>query len=162
MEIPPFFGTIAVNFASFSAIALVISALCSTAFIYGYLWMFDWQLIWLIEYTDILKIGLVMFAIMSGLLVFVGMYVRNIVSSTLAFYEPSKSSKLWDRIWPPLALVVTVAIAGAGVFQVFSHSVEDQVALIIFIGAIGVWIVTFTIWIAGPIKQRRQVLVKDL
>src|SRR5215475_8841868 len=43
--------------------------------------------------------------------------------------------------------------------QVFSYSVEDQVALIIFIGAIGVWIVILTIWIAGPIKQRRQVLV---
>ena len=103
-----------------------------------------------------------MFAIMSRLLVFVGMYVQNIVSSALALYEPSKSSKLWDRIWPPLALVVVVAMAGAGVFQVFSYSIEDQVALIIFIGAIGVWIVALTIWIAGPIKQRRQVLVKDL
>src|SRR5262245_14716448 len=50
---------ITAHFAVFSLLGLVVTVLCSTLIVYGYLSEFDSQLIWIIEYTDILKFGLV-------------------------------------------------------------------------------------------------------
>src|SRR5262249_11989235 len=54
------------HFAVFSLLGLVVTVLCSTLFVYGYLREFDSQLIWIIEYTDILKFGLVALALISS------------------------------------------------------------------------------------------------
>ena len=43
------------HFAVFSLLGAVFVVLCSTLFLYGYLTVFDRQLIWIIEYPDILK-----------------------------------------------------------------------------------------------------------
>src|SRR4029077_12229781 len=45
------------HFAVFSLLGAVFVVLCSTLFLYGYLTVFDRQLIWIIEYPDILKFG---------------------------------------------------------------------------------------------------------
>ena len=65
-ELPAF---IIGNFASVSAIGLFAITVYSTIFVYAYLSMFDWRLIWIVEYSDILKIGLVALGIISGVLV---------------------------------------------------------------------------------------------
>jgi len=57
---------ITAHFAVFSLLGLVVTVLCSTLFVYGYLSEFDSQLIWIIEYTDILKFGLVALALISS------------------------------------------------------------------------------------------------
>lgn len=59
-------GALSPHFAILSALAAVVGALCSTIFLYAYLSVFDWHLIWIIEYGDILKFGLVVVAIISG------------------------------------------------------------------------------------------------
>lgn len=55
-------GFVSEHFAVFSFLGL-LAVLCSTLFLYGYLTVFDQQLIWIIEYPDILKFGLVALAV---------------------------------------------------------------------------------------------------
>jgi hypothetical protein len=54
------------HFILVSALTIVGGVLCATIFLYGYLLIFDWRLIWIIEYTDVLKVGLVAVAIVSS------------------------------------------------------------------------------------------------
>jgi hypothetical protein len=60
---------IAENIASFSAVGVVATVVCSTLFLYGYLSVFDWRLFWIIDYSDIFKIGLVTLAALAGAIV---------------------------------------------------------------------------------------------
>lgn len=53
------------NFALVSATVTLIAVSMAVAFLFGYLAVFDWNLIWFIEYTDIIKLGLVGWAIFS-------------------------------------------------------------------------------------------------
>jgi len=69
------------HFAVFSLLGLVVAVLCSTFFLYGYLSTFDWQLIWIIEYPDILKFGLVALAVISGILLTLQALVQNVTNA---------------------------------------------------------------------------------
>src|SRR5262245_1477384 len=73
---------ITAHFAAFSLLGLVVVVLCCTLFLYGYLSVFDWQLIWIIEYPDILKFGLVALAVIFGIIL--GLYgiLMNLIAST--------------------------------------------------------------------------------
>jgi hypothetical protein len=66
VKTPPWLKLITENFAVLSSSTLVLAVLCATVFLYGYLAVFDWHLIWIVEYSDILKFGLVAVAIISG------------------------------------------------------------------------------------------------
>ena len=50
------------HIASFSALGAVAAVVCSTLFLYSYLSVFDWRLIWIIDYSDIFNVGLVALA----------------------------------------------------------------------------------------------------
>jgi hypothetical protein len=67
------------HFAVFSLLGLVAIVLCSTLFLYGYLAVFDWQLIWIIEYPDILKFGLVALAVISSIILAVSAFIANLI-----------------------------------------------------------------------------------
>jgi hypothetical protein len=66
------------HFALLSSITLAISLLGTTLFLYGYLRVFDWRLIWIIEYPDVIKFGLVAFAIISVFAWQFETYVRDL------------------------------------------------------------------------------------
>src|SRR5262249_31772182 len=66
-------------------LGLLLFVLCSTLFLYGYLSVFDWQLIWIIEYTDILKFGLVVLAVASGIFFFVLALITNLITNLPSF-----------------------------------------------------------------------------
>src|SRR5262249_55864780 len=76
---------ITAHFAIFSLLGLLLFVLCSTLFLYGYLSVFDWQLIWIIEYTDILKFGLVVLAVASGIFFFVLALITNLITNLPGF-----------------------------------------------------------------------------
>jgi len=69
-------------FAVFSLLGLVAIVLCSTLFLYGYLSVFDWQLIWIIEYPDILKFGLVALAVISSIILAITTIVAHLIASS--------------------------------------------------------------------------------
>ena len=50
------------NFAMVSGVTALVAYLIGTVFLYSYLSFFDWRLIWLVEYADVIKFGLVAFA----------------------------------------------------------------------------------------------------
>jgi hypothetical protein len=54
------------HFAVVSVIVAVLGATLAIIFIEAYLRVFDWRIIWIIEYTDILKIGLIVVAVLSS------------------------------------------------------------------------------------------------
>ena len=45
------------NFVALSAAVTIFSIALAMAFLLSYLSVFDWNLIWIIEYTDLLKFG---------------------------------------------------------------------------------------------------------
>jgi hypothetical protein len=69
------------NIASFSAIGLVASVLCSTIFLYAYLSVFDRRLIWIIDYPDIFKVGLIVLAVLFGAVLMIVVVIVNILAA---------------------------------------------------------------------------------
>jgi hypothetical protein len=98
------------NFAGLSAIGLVAVVVCSTIFLYSYLSIFDWQLIWIIDYSDIFKVGLVALGALSGFII--------IVQGALHFFVGLTKLKGSQRIAEILGvcsvavLVLAVAMLG--------------------------------------------------
>lgn len=54
------------NFAVISVVTAAVGATLAIIFIAAYLRVFDWRIIWIIEYTDVLKIGLIIVATLSS------------------------------------------------------------------------------------------------
>ncbi len=57
------------NFAFVSALIVIVAYFCATLFLYAYLSFFDWRLIWVIEYSDVLKVGMLTLSIISTFLI---------------------------------------------------------------------------------------------
>jgi hypothetical protein len=54
------------HFAVLSVAITVFGATMAIIFIAAYLRVFDWRIIWVIEYADVLKVGLIVVAVSSG------------------------------------------------------------------------------------------------
>jgi hypothetical protein len=61
------------NFAAVSAIIIGAGAVASSFFLFGYVVFFDRQLIWLVEASDIFKVGLVAASVMSTAVMYFAM-----------------------------------------------------------------------------------------
>jgi hypothetical protein len=59
------------NFALVSAAITILSACMVMVFLFAYLSVFDWNLIWIVEYSDIIKFSLIGVAFISGSAFFV-------------------------------------------------------------------------------------------
>ena len=98
------------NFALFSAALIILSVFCATVFLYAYVRVFDWRLIWLVEYTDILKVGLIAIAFFSGFYIFVFVVVHDAFKTVVAKDDPA----WWMKYIGP--------IAGAALFASFLYA----------------------------------------
>ena len=98
---------ITAHFAVCSLLGLVGVVLCCTLFLYGYLSVFDIQLIWIIEYPDILKFGLVALALISTTIFLIHVFVQNIFTASRL-----KGKKRATFV----VLIVALAIVGVGLF----------------------------------------------
>jgi hypothetical protein len=83
------------NFGPISAVAGVTALLGSTVFLYGYLSVFDWRLIWVIEYSDVLKFGLIIFAVLTGSVYFLQGYATDAYNAV--FSEDPKKRSWWAK-----------------------------------------------------------------
>ena len=70
---------IAKNFAVASAVAVLGAASASVVFLVGYLSVFDWTLIWLVEYSDLTKLFLIFGALLSLVSAFIVSFVSNLM-----------------------------------------------------------------------------------
>jgi hypothetical protein len=83
------------NFAPISAFAGLTAVLGSTVFLYNYLSIFDWRLIWVIEYSDVLKFGLIIFGVLTGFIYLIQGYATD--AYRVAFSEDPKRKLWWAK-----------------------------------------------------------------
>jgi hypothetical protein len=91
-----------------SAIAIVLGIALATVFLYGYLKVFDWRLIWIVQYPDILTFALIAVALVGSS----GSVCASILQ--IAFYTGfAKGVPLWGFIFALIgigALVMVIAL----------------------------------------------------
>ena len=64
------------NFSVISAVIVFTAAVSAVFFLFAYLSTFDWRLIWLVEYSDLAKLFLIVGGLISGIISF-GLIVVN-------------------------------------------------------------------------------------
>jgi hypothetical protein len=69
------------NFAVASGIAVVSGVGLATVFLSSYLSVFDWHLIWFIQYTDIITFGLIAVGVLAGSYFLLHVAVQNFLST---------------------------------------------------------------------------------
>src|ERR1700753_3661436 len=87
--------TVTKHFAVISTALTVTAVLSSTVFLYGYLSVFDWRLIWVIEYSDVLKFGLIVLAFLAS---FAGGYSVYVEDAYAFITQPERRSFLLKTI----------------------------------------------------------------
>jgi hypothetical protein len=91
------------NFVLVSATAALIGVALAMTFLSSYLWVFDWHLIWFIQYTDIITFGLIAIGIISG-------SVALLQSSTMTVIE-ALGMKGWSRfLWIIVIVVLMISL----------------------------------------------------
>lgn len=68
------------NFVVVSGMALILGVVLATTFLTAYLTVFDWHLLWFVQYTDIITVGLLAVGIISGSLVMLQMFTTLLIS----------------------------------------------------------------------------------
>lgn len=131
------------NFVLVSAAALLIGVALATTFIAAYLSVFDWHLIWFVQYMDIITFGLLAVGIVSG-------------SATLlqSFVQTVLAGKTTAQRRAGLIAIVLLAIAGVAL-NIWGavHSGEGYFHIITGAVALGT-AVTFIFVIASHVEAR--------
>lgn len=96
---PPLVRFATENFAVLSSLLLILGIVCSTVFLYAYLSVFDWHLIWIIEYPDILKFGLIAIGFIGGF----AAIIQFIIDKTIQVRETTGKAR-----WKVLALPIGI------------------------------------------------------
>src|SRR4249919_3028409 len=81
-------------FAVFSAAILIVSAVVTMAFVFGYLSVFDWTAIWIIEYSDLAKFLLMSIALLAAVLTIITSVGENVY-----LWLAKKDVYRWRIIW---------------------------------------------------------------
>jgi hypothetical protein len=103
------------NFVLVSGAAVLIGVALSMTFLSSYLWIFDWHLIWFVQYTDIITFGLIAIGILSGSFAF-------LQSSTMTVMG-ALGMKGWTRTaWIVVIGVFAVALTAASVRDAIGRS----------------------------------------
>ncbi|MBR0753079.1 hypothetical protein JQ604_12885 [Bradyrhizobium jicamae] len=101
------------NFVIVSAAAVLIGVVLAMTFLSSYLWVFDWHLIWFVQYPDIITFGLIAIGVLSGSFAFIQSSVMTLIE---AFNLKGRTRIVW--------IVVLVLLAGA----LAATSARDAVA----------------------------------
>lgn len=121
------------NFVVVSGSALIFGVVLASTFVTAYLTVFDWHLLWFVQYTDIITFGLLGLGIISGSLIIVQALAQAAIS---AFSLKKDGQVRW--IWTLGLFVVALLI-----FEVWSavHSGEGYFHIIWSALALGIGIV---------------------
>src|SRR5580700_10528833 len=74
------FKAIGENFVALSGAAVALGILLATTFLTSYLTVFDWHLLWFVQYTDIITFGLLALGIISGSLIVLQAISQTIIN----------------------------------------------------------------------------------
>jgi len=102
------------NFVLVSAGAVVLGAVLSTTFLASYLSVFDWHLLWFIQYPDILTFGLIAVGIISGSLILIQSAAQSLLTIPKAYPKHT-------RWWTGGVVVVAITIVVLNVWGAIWH-----------------------------------------
>ncbi|TGW06726.1 hypothetical protein EN788_40610, partial [Mesorhizobium sp. M2D.F.Ca.ET.145.01.1.1] len=123
------------NFAALSATAFFLMVISAAVLTSGYLSVFDSNLIWLVEYTDLIKFGLVTIVFLAGFL-----YIGNtILTAVLSFFDDAQTKRF--RMTAAALVIASIVIIFSGVIYLDQLDGKDRLAeriatLIVVIGFI--------------------------
>lgn len=89
-----------------STVALLLAVLVSTIFLYAYLSVFDQHLMWIVEYSDILKVGLVAVAVMSGF----AFWLYSVIDDVYHWVTTETRSVKLAKRFSPVPLLVSLSL----------------------------------------------------
>lgn len=128
------------SFALVSALAVVAGVVLATVFLYGYLNVFDWRLLWLIQYPDILTFALVAIGVVGGSATFLPNAIETVIYTGIARGRPN-----W--LFMSIIGVMVVLLLGLGIYGEYNR--PDPHYLHFFYGRFCILIVAFgTVMIA--------------
>ncbi len=109
------------NFALVSAASLLISVSLATTFLAAYLSVFDWHLLWFVQYPDIITFGLLALGILSGSISLMQGFVWTVITG-----KPPEQRRtgliIFALLWTVgVAFSVWIAVHnGEGYFHILS------------------------------------------
>jgi hypothetical protein len=122
------------NFVLVSAAAVLVGVVLSTTFLASYLSVFDWHLLWFVQYPDIITFGLLALGIVSGSITLIQSFAQTILAGKTPAQRRSGLIILLV-LWIVLTgLNVWASIhSGQGYFHVFSGIVAFGVAVAVIL-----------------------------
>jgi hypothetical protein len=125
------------NFVLISAGAVLVGVVLSTTFLAAYLSIFDWHLLWFVQYTDIITFGLLALGIVSGSIALLQSAVQTVLAGK-TFEQRRSGLVILVALWiVGTALSIWGAVhSGQGYFHILSGVVVFGAAVtLIFIVA---------------------------
>jgi hypothetical protein len=119
------FAFIKDNFVLVSAAAVLVGVALSTIFLAAYLSVFDWHLLWFVQYTDIITFGLLALGIIGGSLTF----IQSAAQTVLGLFG-MKGRARWSH-----AIFLLVLVAFIMTFEIWGSVKAGQGYFHILIGA---------------------------
>lgn len=114
------------NFVLISGVAVIFGVGLATIFLAAYLSVFDWHLLWFVQYTDILTFGLIAAGIISGSLIF----LQAAAQAVLSWFRLDAHSKRRG------AVVFCLLVVGIVAFNVWSSIRQGQGYFHILLGVL--------------------------
>jgi hypothetical protein len=142
------------HFAVLSVALAVFGMTTAIIFIAAYLRVFDWRIIWIIEYADVLKIGLITVALFSGFSYYIWSGARDAIDLA------TQRGRSW--VWIHLFGVALWCLSLGSVLYTDYHSPEPHYAMHIWahlaiFAVIGLWLVPMNVIRDFPDLNAKQV-----
>jgi hypothetical protein len=134
------FKAIGENFVALSGAAVALGILLATTFLTSYLTVFDWHLLWFVQYTDIITFGLVALGVISGSLV-VLQACSQVIIGWFGLNQRSKRTWLF-AVFLPIAALIAFEIWGSvhqgqGYFHIIWGPLALGMGVIVILQIIG-------------------------
>jgi hypothetical protein len=113
------------NFVLVSAAAVLLGVTLSTTFLAAYLSVFDWHLLWFVQYTDIITFGLLAVGIIGGSLTFIQAAAQTVLGM---FGMKGRSRRTY-------AIFLVLFVVGIVAFQSWGARLNGEGYFHILIGA---------------------------
>jgi hypothetical protein len=113
------------NFVLVSATAVLVGVVLSTMFLAAYLSVFDWHLLWFVQYTDIITFGLLAVGVIGGSLTF----MQSAAQTVLGLFG------MKGRSWWMHGIFLLVLVFGIVAFQLWDAKLSGEGYFHILLGA---------------------------
>ena len=144
------------NFAIISGAAVVIGVALAITFLTAYLLVFDWHLLWFVQYTDILTFGLLALGLVAGAL---GIFI-NFLNIWMTWTSVSVQGR---RLFLKIAGSLAVAALALEIWSAW-HRGEEFTHVVLGAGvlSIGIVIVALIANTLSAINSKQEVNFKRL